>query len=187
MHANFTWRRRRQTALVLSCWMLLAACSGGGSGSNGSDTTAPSTGVPPSSGLDSRPSNATCLAWPRPSAGSLISLTRFTDLNFTNPVAMLQAPRDDSRWFVVEQAGIIKQFNTANATSSSNFIDIVSRVSSGGELGLLGMAFHPNFPTDPRVFLSYTTGPDTMRTSRISAFITTTTARRSIRRASRAC
>ncbi len=62
----------------------------------------------------------------------------------------------------------------ASPTTSSNFINITDRVMSGGELGLLGMAFHPNFPTDSRVFLSYTTGASGARRSIISAFRTAT-------------
>jgi len=128
--------------------------------------------VPGVSGMDSRPSNTTCVAWARPASGS-ISLTPFTDLKFASPVAMLQAPHDNARWFVVEQAGAVKQFSGTNPTAPTTFIDITSRVSSGGELGLLGMAFHPNFPTDPRVFLSYTTVASGQRVSHISAFRTT--------------
>lgn len=129
--------------------------------------------VPGISGLDARPSNTTCLAWARPTSGA-ISLTRvFAGSTFDSLVAMMQAPRDNSRWFVVEQAGAVKQFNVASPATATTFIDITGRVSSGGELGLLGMAFHPNFPTDPRVFLSYTTGAAGQRVSRISAFKTT--------------
>ncbi len=62
----------------------------------------------------------------------------------------------------------MRQFSGTSPASASNFIDITSRVRSGGEMGLLGMAFHPNFPTDNRVFLSYTTG--TPLVSRISVF-----------------
>lgn len=124
-----------------------------------------------SAGLDSRPSNTTCLAWDR--AGSdTISLQRFTNLAFTGAVAMLQAPQDDTRWFVVEQSGVVKQFKVATPETATNFVDITARVASGGELGLLGMAFHPDFPTDPRVFLSYTSGSSGQRVSRISAFRT---------------
>ena len=38
------------------------------------------------------------------------------------------------------------------------FVDISGRVSSGGETGLLGMAFHPNFAANRQVYLSYTRG-----------------------------
>ncbi len=36
------------------------------------------------------------------------------------------------------------------------FIDISDRIASGGERGLLGIAFHPDYPTDPRFFVDYT-------------------------------
>ncbi len=79
------------------------------------------------------------------------------------PVAMLQAPGDTSRWFVVEQQGIVRVFpNMTNVTNdqASVFADIRTRVLDGGERGLLGMAFHPNFDNGGNgnfeVFLSYT-------------------------------
>jgi glucose/arabinose dehydrogenase len=94
----------------------------------------------------------------------------FTALNFAAPVAMLQAPGDNSRWFVVEQAGIVRAFdNTPAVSATTPFIDIHTQVTSGGETGLLGMAFHPNFPADPRVFLSYTTGNLVSRISEFSS------------------
>jgi len=75
------------------------------------------------------------------------------------PVALLQAPHDSSRWYVVQQNGIVQQFVGSNPTSASTFIDIraqSSEVLGGSEAGLLGMAFHPDYPTDGRVFLAYT-------------------------------
>lgn len=122
----------------------------------------------PDSGLDSRPTNATCKAWPRPSAGSDISLSRFTNLSFTQPVLLLQAPADTARWFVVQQNGIVWQFAGTDPASASTYIDISSRVRAGGEMGLLGMAFHPDYPADNRVFLSYTSGNPLV--SRLSSF-----------------
>src|SRR5262252_9283621 len=111
---------RRLLSLTLVVAALLQGCGGGGSSTAGQDppptTPPPSTG---SSGLDARPANATCTAWPRPSAGSDISLSRFTNLTFTMPVALLQAPNDNSRWFVVQQNGIVRQFSAANPTSAS--------------------------------------------------------------------
>jgi uncharacterized repeat protein (TIGR03806 family) len=148
-------------ALALTVLGLLQGC-GGGSGGSPQTAPPPPTTPPPStgtSGLDARPANATCVAWPRPSAGSDISLSRFTPLTFTMPVALLQAPNDSTRWYVVQQNGIVRQFTGPNPTSASTFIDISDRSSEvlgGSEAGLLGMAFHPNYPTDGRVFLSYT-------------------------------
>lgn len=90
---------------------------------------------------------------------------------FAQPVALLQAPRDPTRWFVVEQAGTVRVFaNAAQVASVATFIDITDRVTSGGEMGLLGMAFHPDFPSDPRVYLNYTNESASGRVSRISEF-----------------
>lgn len=71
---------------------------------------------------------------------------------------MLQAPGNNRRWFVVEQDGIVKSFDIGSPTTTSTFVDITDRVYFGGvgaETGLLGMAFHPNFPADNRVFVAY--------------------------------
>lgn len=123
------------------------------------------------SGIDSRPSNTSCLAWDRPAASGSISLEPFTSLSFSSAVAMLQAPGDNSHWYVVEQGGIVKRFTLPNPVSASTVIDLTSKVTSGGETGLLGMAFHPNFPTDKRVFLSYTATVGSQLVSRVSSFI----------------
>jgi glucose/arabinose dehydrogenase len=82
----------------------------------------------------------------------------FPALTFSAPVAMLQAPNDTSRWFVVEQGGVVRVFQNAPAvaaTTTPDFIDISGQVTFSGEAGLLGMAFHPNFPADQRVYLFY--------------------------------
>ena len=96
----------------------------------------------------------------------------FPALAFAQPVAMLQAPNDGSRWFVVEQAGRVQVFDNAPQVAAlAIFADISGRVTSGGEMGLLGMAFPPTFPTDARVFLSYThRPPGGTLVSRISEF-----------------
>ena len=96
---------------------------------------------------------------PPPSADPQIALQRvFSQMSFNAPIAMMQAPGDSTRWFVVEQQGIVRVFdNDPNASSSNVFVDISARVNSSfDEAGLLGMAFHPAFPANPQVFLSYT-------------------------------
>jgi glucose/arabinose dehydrogenase len=80
----------------------------------------------------------------------------FANLTFSSPVAMLQAPNDASRWFVVEQGGVIRTFaNDPDAMAAADFLDISSRVLAGGEAGLLGMAFHPDFATNGRVYVNF--------------------------------
>jgi len=92
---------------------------------------------------------------------------------FTKPVLALQSPADNSQWYVVEQTGHVRRFaNTSSVSITSEAINISDRVdsASGPEMGLLGMAFPPSFPTDPRVFLSYTANVNGAYISRISSF-----------------
>ena len=126
--------------LFASILALIVAACGGSSG--GSAMSPPPPPPPP----------------PPPVSDPQIAVQQaFSNLSFASPVSLQQAPGDSTRWFVVEQGGIIETFaNDANASTTNVFIDIASRVTSGGERGLLGMAFHPNFPTTPEVFLSYT-------------------------------
>ena len=83
----------------------------------------------------------------------------FPDLSFERPVFLTQAPGDSSRLFVVEQGGKIKVFSFAsNHTRDAKvFLDLSSRVHSNlGEMGLLGMAFSPDYATSRVFFISYT-------------------------------
>ncbi len=121
-------------------------------------------------GLSSRPSNTTCFSFdpPTTSTASLTLQRTFASLSFSAPIAMLQAPNDSSRWFVVEKGGVVRVFanNTATGTSSV-FIDISSLVVTAGEeeAGLLGMAFDPNFGTgagkNQNFYLFYSASPNT--------------------------
>lgn len=83
----------------------------------------------------------------------------FPELSFDSPVD-LQHPGDDSnRLFVVEQGGVIRVFqNEATTTQASVFLDITDRITSGGERGLLGLAFHPNYESNGYFYVNYTTG-----------------------------
>ncbi|MFT5078440.1 MAG: glucose/arabinose dehydrogenase, partial [Patiriisocius sp.] len=83
----------------------------------------------------------------------------------------LSAPVDiqnagDDRLFVVEKAGRIIILES-DGTESGIFLDITSLVSGGGEQGLLGLAFHPNYTTNGHFFVNYT---DLNGDSQISRF-----------------
>jgi uncharacterized repeat protein (TIGR03806 family) len=112
------------------------------------------------SGLDARPSNTTCVAPARPQPASGLQFVRvFPALTFSSPVGMVQPRNDASRWFVVEQGGRIRAFpNDANAQAAqvTTFLDLTARVATGGERGLLGLAFHAQWPTVPHAFVYYT-------------------------------
>lgn len=72
----------------------------------------------------------------------------------SNPVD-LQFPSDGtSRMFIVEQAGTIR-IATNGSLAPTPFLDITSSVDFGGEKGLLGLAFHPQFPQNHLFYVHY--------------------------------
>jgi glucose/arabinose dehydrogenase len=74
---------------------------------------------------------------------------------FRSPLDLQAAPGDRERLYVVEQGGRI-QVVRSGQLAGTPFLDIASRISSGGERGLLGLAFHPQFATNRRLFVNYT-------------------------------
>lgn len=83
----------------------------------------------------------------------IISLTQFAS-GFTDPVEITHA--GDSRLFVVQQGGLIKILNANGTTNATPFLNLSSIISTGGERGLLGLAFHPNYATNGYFFVNYT-------------------------------
>ena len=79
--------------------------------------------------------------------------------NLSSPVLLTNARDGSNRLFVVEQPGRI-QVLQPNAAAPTVFLDITARVLAGGERGLLGLAFHPQFRTNRRFFVNYTRQPD---------------------------
>lgn len=67
----------------------------------------------------------------------------------------LTAPAGDARLFVVEQPGRIRVIENG-ALAAIPFLDITDRVGSGGERGLLSMAFHPRYAQNGLFFVYYT-------------------------------
>ena len=77
----------------------------------------------------------------------------------TSPVFVGHAGDNLSRLFIVEQAGIIKVLQAGSSTPTV-FMDIRSKILSGGERGLLGLAFHPQYGANGRFFVFYTRSGD---------------------------
>jgi glucose/arabinose dehydrogenase len=74
---------------------------------------------------------------------------------FQSPVAIVQDPTDASVFFVVEQAGRIRTLRN-RAIEPVDFLDIRPAVGSGGERGLLGLAFAPDSASSRRFFVNFT-------------------------------
>ena len=92
-----------------------------------------------------------CLASREASAAAQLSPVT----SASSPVFVTHAR--DQRLFIVEQAGRIRIFDRPTQTMlSTPFLDIQSLVSSGGERGLLSMAFHPDYATNGYFYVNYT-------------------------------
>jgi hypothetical protein len=104
---------------------------------------------------------------PPPAAG--IALQEITAA-VTFPVDLASPPGDQSRLFVVEKAGRIRILKDG-VLLPTPFLDITSQVSSGGERGLLGLTFTPDYATSGRFIISYsnTAGDTRISTMRVSA------------------
>ncbi|WBV56881.1 PQQ-dependent sugar dehydrogenase [Chryseobacterium daecheongense] len=81
-----------------------------------------------------------------------INLVEFAT-GLTSPVEITNA--NDSRLFVVQQNGIIKIIQPSGTINATNFLNISSKVLYGGERGLLGLAFHPQYATNGYFFVYY--------------------------------
>jgi glucose/arabinose dehydrogenase len=129
----------RLAAVVAACTLIVSAC-GGSSGSD-SSLAPPAPPSPP----------------PPPAEPGIAVQAVFPNLSFSQPVSLQQAPGDSTIWYVVEQAGRILVFaNDQSANQPISFLDITDRVVTGGERGLLGLAFHPAFPVVEDAYVSYT-------------------------------
>jgi glucose/arabinose dehydrogenase len=73
----------------------------------------------------------------------------------SNPLYLTTAPGDASRLFIVEQTGAIRIIKDGNLLPTP-FLDISQKISSGGEQGLLGLAFDPDYAATGKFVVHYT-------------------------------
>ena len=125
-------------------------------------------------GLGKRPPNPTCLAPAQPQNTTSVHLERvFPDLQLQDGLmALAQIPGDGSRWFAALRNGLVVSFPAAGASGVPTVVADLPALSgltiqTGGEGGLLGLAFHPDFSSNGRMFVTWTTsgGPANMRST----------------------
>src|SRR3954447_581076 len=75
---------------------------------------------------------------------------------FVDPVGVTTARDGVTRTFVAEQRGTVRLVNNGTQVQSKFYLDIRSRVVSGGEQGLLSIVFDPNFNSHPFLWAAYT-------------------------------
>ncbi|MHA1983053.1 MAG: PQQ-dependent sugar dehydrogenase, partial [Candidatus Hodarchaeales archaeon] len=97
----------------------------------------------------------------------------FPDLGFSSIVGVYSTDSYPDSLFIVEQSGriqLVKDFDTI-IPNKTTFLDIQSKVLSGGELGLLGLAFDPNFSTNGFFYVNYNiNSPRRTHISRFSSY-----------------
>lgn len=83
----------------------------------------------------------------------------YPHLSFDQPVEFVTPNDGTKRTFVLAQKGVIYVFpNQSDTKNSSTFLNITKQVVSGGERGLLGLAFHPKFKQNGYFYVNYTRG-----------------------------
>ena len=140
---------RRAVACGLALLALAGCSSPSGSPSplassaSSSTATASGTGGEPTPSLPSSVPPLTGVRLERVVAG------------LSDPIGLTNAGDGSGRLFVNERGGRIRVVNADGTLQGTDFVDLSERIEAGGERGLLGVAFHPDFAENGRVFVHY--------------------------------
>jgi glucose/arabinose dehydrogenase len=137
----------RTTAIAL---VLVAAC--GGDSKKTTDASTDGSGTTDGGPAFDAPPAVACT----PASGTTVSLRKIGMV--TGSAVLATSPPNDGRLFVVEQDGRIRIFENEQLRATP-FLDINAIVAggTGGEQGLLGLAFHPNYANNNYFYVFYTT------------------------------
>jgi glucose/arabinose dehydrogenase len=123
-------------------------------GCGGSDGSSTARATPTATATEAPAETAT--AAPTPAATAQRRGVRLVRIGSFNAPVFVTAPRGDRRvQFVVEQGGRIMVVRNGRKLGTP-FLDISGQVTSGGEQGLLSMAFAPDYPTSGRFYVYFT-------------------------------
>lgn len=128
---------------------LLIACK---QGERPPPPTAPPAPPTARAGDAGPPASAELFAVP-PDVAAHVTLKQVAS-GFDRPVLVTTAP-GDPRLFVVEQRGAIRTIENGKPSAKKFFS--IGDLSDGNEQGLLGLAFHPKFATNKKLYVDYTT------------------------------
>lgn len=105
------------------------------------------------------------LLWPQPTKQASTPITKLntplvqpklTTAGLKSPTSILATSDPaDVRLFVLEQDGLIRIIDESKKLIDTPFLDISSRVLPGGEMGLLGMTFHPSYKQNGYFYVNY--------------------------------
>jgi glucose/arabinose dehydrogenase len=132
-------------ACALVLLLAFAGCAGDGGEGEGGDA------APRIMTRDEGPTTSTLEQEPAPRELGLQEVAA----GFASPVHATSAPGEPGRIYVVEQEGTIRVIENGTVRPEP-FLDLTGEVASGGERGLLSVAFHPDYEQNGRLFVDYT-------------------------------
>ena len=150
--------------LLVGCALMVAACGGDDSppatAAPGNGTSTPATANQSPSASVTVPGLATDTPTRPPQQFPPdVTFTEIAD-GFARPTFVTHAGDGSGRLFVLEKEGFIRIVEEGQVLEEP-FLDVREQVTgSGNEQGLLGLAFHPDYPQDPRFWIAYTASGD---------------------------
>jgi glucose/arabinose dehydrogenase len=146
------------TAVVMICGCVSLPSSEKPIEINTSVPTNTTKSIPPAPSTTSTPSNAAAMP-PSPIAipyGSIQVERVFPTLSFQGMTNLIQPDDNSGLIFITEQRGVIRTFIASQPEQGSHvFLDITDRVNNGGEEGLLGLAFDPDYQKNGYFYVYY--------------------------------
>ncbi|MDQ3811358.1 MAG: PQQ-dependent sugar dehydrogenase [Chloroflexota bacterium] len=88
---------------------------------------------------------------------------------FKEPTYVTAIPDDTGRLLVLEREGAVRLVGADGQVHPTPFIDLTGQVSTGGEEGLLGLAFHPRFQDNGYLYIAYTADDRSLQIVRYTA------------------
>lgn len=154
------------TALIFILLLALTACQAVNSTTVATAaTTTAATAAPTTTAPTAAPTAApTPTPVPAPESAAYSLVDAYPGLTFNQPLYFTTAGDGSQNAFVVERTGQIKVFaDSPDTKTAATFLDIADRiVSGGGEQGLLGLAFDPNYKTNGYFYVNYTNSAGTV-------------------------
>jgi len=156
-------RTAAPVAGVAVCLVIaIAGCAGptpSGSSASVASTEPSGTGVPPTAAASASPSSRGSTNPPLPTGPDALALELVAD-GLHAPIGLAHAGDGSGRLYVLEQFGRVRVVEPDGAVRPEPFVDLSGRILSGGERGLLGLAFHPEYARNRRLFVHYSRAGD---------------------------
>ncbi len=133
-----------------------SSSAGATASSSASPTIAPTPVVVPTA----TPRPVVPTATPKPVGDPSHLAVQSVVAGLNDPIGVTNAGDGSGRLFVLQRGGQIRVIAANGSLLAAPFVDLSDRIKAGGEQGLLGLAFHPSFAANGRLFVDYTRAGD---------------------------